>query len=223
MIRALTLLCFVAAAPASADCRMALAIGLDVSSSVDAAEHAAQLSGLSAALGDAQVQSLMVQGGDPVALMIYEWSGRGHQSVLVPWTLIADAATLDTIAQRLPRLPRGASGQPTALGAAMAFGAASIAAGPDCATQVLDVSADGVQNDGPRPRDVRRSLPAGLVVNALVIAGAEHDILVPYFEAEVIQGPGAFVEVATDYADYGRAMARKLLREMTLNVSLLEH
>lgn len=222
MIRAMLLLCALGAGPLSAQCRMALAIGLDVSSSVDAAEHSAQLSGLSAALRDPEVQRLMLEGGDPVALMIYEWSGRSHQSVLVPWEIIINTATLNAIAMRLPGLPRSASGQPTALGSAMEAGAASLATGPNCETQVLDISADGEQNDGPRPREVRRTLPPELVINALVIAGGERARLVPYFQAEVIHGPGAFVEVATDYADYGRAMARKLLREMTLAVSMLE-
>ncbi|MEX0970595.1 MAG: DUF1194 domain-containing protein [Paracoccaceae bacterium] len=221
-LHALLLSCLLAANPLTAQCRMALAIGLDVSSSVDADEHAAQLNGLSQALRDPQVQRLMIEGGDPVALMVYEWSGRGHQTVLVPWKLIIAPTILDIIAARLPGLPRSASGQPTALGSAMEAGAASFASGPVCATQVLDISADGQQNDGPRPRDVRPTLPPDLVINALVIASGERATLVPYFQAEVIHGPGAFVEVATDYTDYGRAMARKLLREMALTVSMLE-
>lgn len=206
----------------AAQCRMALAIGLDVSSSVDAAEHAMQLAGLAGALRDPQVQQLVLEGGDPLALAVYEWSGRGHQSVLLPWTIITSAAVLEDFARRLPAAPRSAAGQPTALGSAMQYGAALLDAGPVCATQILDISADGPQNDGPRPRDVRPGLPVGLVINALVIAGAERDTLVPYFQAEVLFGPGAFVEVAADYADYGRAMKRKLLREMTLAISMLE-
>lgn len=223
MIRLLLALCLLAPAlPAYAQCRMALAFGLDVSSSVDGAEHAAQLAGLAGALRDPDVQRLILQGGDPVALAVYEWSGRGHQVVLLPWTLITSPATLDGFAARLPAAQRSASGQPTALGAAMQFGAMLLDAGPVCATHVLDISADGDQNDGPRPRDVRRTLPVSLVINALVIAGAEHDRLAPYFQAEVIHGPGAFVEIAAGYDDYRRAMRKKLLRELTLAISLLE-
>ena len=223
MIRGLALLiALLAPAFASAQCRMALAIGMDVSSSVDAAEHAAQLQGLASALRDADVQHLILHGGDPLALAVYEWSGRGHQSVILPWTIITSAAVLEDFAARLPGAARSASGQPTAIGSAMQFGAAFLNAGPICATQVLDISADGEQNDGPRPREVRPGLPASLVINALVIAGEERATLVPYFQAEVIAGPGAFVEIATDYDDYGRAMRQKLLREMTLAVSMLE-
>jgi len=207
---------------ASAQCRMALAIGLDVSSSVDAEEHALQLAGLSSALRDPDVQQLILNGGDPVSILVYEWSGRGHQAIVLPWARITSAAMLDAFAAQLLGATRSASGQPTAIGSAMLVGAALLESGPECATHILDISADGPQNDGPRPRDVRPSLPTGLVINALVIAGADRDTLIPYFQAEVIYGPGAFVEIATDYADYGRAMTRKLLREMTLAISMLE-
>lgn len=224
--RAIILALFLAAtcgAQAQTACRTALAIGLDVSSSVDPDEHAAQLLGLGAALTAPAVQNLILNGGDPVALAVFEWSGRLHQAELVPWTIIHSGADLSAIALQLAGAPRGAANLPTAIGSAMQYGAAVLQAAPDCRTQVLDLSADGPQNDGPRPRDVRRAgLPASLVINALVIAGADRDTLVPYFQAEVITGPGAFVELATDYADYARAMERKLLRELTLAVSWLQ-
>ena len=223
MIRALLfVLALILPGTGAAQCRMALAIGLDVSSSVDGQEHALQLAGLATALRDPDVQRLMVEGGDPVALAVFEWSGRAHQMVLRPWTLITDRAALDGFAASLLTVPRGASGQPTALGAAMQFGAALMNAVPGCITPILDISADGQQNDGPRPRDVRRTLPVGLVINALVIDDAGDASLVPYFQAEVIFGPGAFVERAGGYDDYARAMRRKLLREMTLAISQLE-
>ena len=38
--------------------------------------------------------------------------------------------------------------------------------------------------------------------------------LARYYQEFVIQGPGAFVERADDYADFERAMRRKLLREL---------
>ena len=45
------------------------------------------------------------------------------------------------------------------------------------------------------------------------IAGASPDP-VAYYEANVIRGPGAFVEVAAGYDNYAVAMKRKLLREI---------
>jgi hypothetical protein len=40
-----------------------------------------------------------------------------------------------------------------------------------------------------------------------------------YYRENVIQGPGAFVEIADDYDDFARAFLRKLLREITPLVS----
>ena len=60
-------------------------------------------------------------------------------------------------------------------------------------------------------------------INALVIVlrrdearivGTETGELPAYFQANVIQGPDAFVEVADGFEDYARAMKRKLLREL---------
>ena len=60
----------------------------------------------------------------------------------------------------------------------------------------------------------RRDYPLdGITVNGLVI-GANVVTLGRYYQQFVIQGPGAFVEVADDYADFERAMRRKLLREL---------
>ena len=60
----------------------------------------------------------------------------------------------------------------------------------------------------------RRDHPMqGITVNGLVI-GANVATLGRYYRQFVIQGPGAFVEVAADYADFERAMRRKLLREL---------
>ena len=51
-------------------------------------------------------------------------------------------------------------------------------------------------------------------MNGLVVGGTLKPDLVAYYRAEVLRGPGAFVEIAEDYADFARAMRRKLLREV---------
>jgi hypothetical protein len=56
---------------------------------------------------------------------------------------------------------------------------------------------------------------AGVTVNGLVV-GATAVTLARYYRQFVIQGPGAFVEVAEDYEDFEQAMRRKLLRELGL-------
>ncbi len=56
-----------------------------------------------------------------------------------------------------------------------------------------------------------------VVVNGLVILGAGGDGeigLAEYYEAEVLHGPGAFLEIADDFDDFARAIRRKLVREV---------
>ena len=50
-------------------------------------------------------------------------------------------------------------------------------------------------------------------MNGLVI-GITRRILKKHYEVFVIHGPGAFVEMADDHADFSRAMRRKLIREV---------
>jgi hypothetical protein len=103
------------ATPASAqqECRLALLLGMDVSASVDAAEYQLQIEGLAAALIHPSVVEAALSGTGPVALSIYEWSGRFQQDVLVDWTLIQSEADLTGIAERVLRATRNHEDFPT--------------------------------------------------------------------------------------------------------------
>ena len=81
-------------------------LGLDVSASVDAAEYRLQVEGLAASLIHPSVVEAALSGNGPVALSIYEWSGRFQQDVLIDWTLIHSEADLTTIAERVLRATR---------------------------------------------------------------------------------------------------------------------
>lgn len=212
-----------AAAPAMADCRQALAIGLDVSGSVDSAEYALQRNGMLAALLNDDVRQAILQMPEaPLSMMIYEWSGTGSQRILVPWQSIGDEAGLDAFALDLESALWLPSSPATAIGDAMLFGLDQLAERADCWTLTLDLAGDGRSNVGPRPSAVlTRAEGKQVTVNALVVAvpeghGGDPGVaeLSAYFIAEVIRGPGAFAEVALGYQDFAQAMARKLLREM---------
>jgi hypothetical protein len=211
-----------APAAAAEGCRLALAIGLDVSGSVDAQEYRLQLDGLAAALVHPEVKEAFLHMRQaPVALAVYEWSGAAAQRLLVPWTAIDAASTLTEVATRLRATTRVSMSRTTAIGASLGFGARLVAQNPFCWRQTLDLTGDGKSNEGPRPRDVALG---PLTVNGLVIGldsarrmdHAEADLaeLTAYFRAEVIRGPDAFVETATGFRDFEQAMVRKLLREL---------
>ena len=71
------------------ECRLALALAVDISSSVDAAEDRLQRSGIVAALTSPEVEAAFFAGDLPVALAVYEWSGRYNQEIIVDWTMIS--------------------------------------------------------------------------------------------------------------------------------------
>ncbi|AXI47442.1 hypothetical protein C1J03_16355 [Sulfitobacter sp. SK012] len=207
-------------------CRQALALGLDVSGSVDAREYQLQLGGLAQALDDKAVRgALTALPQTPVRLMVYEWSGPDNQATVIPWTTITGTAALDAVIVTLRKTERRVTSPGTALGVAMATGATHLRSQSECWRRTLDISGDGKANLGPRPRDVKPLIGAdGITINALVIGADDPNIgdirqaeigeLSSYFRAEVIMGPDAFVETAIGFEDYARAMTAKLLREL---------
>lgn len=223
MIRLLVALLCWANSGFAQDCRQALAIGLDVSASVDDAEYGLQTGGLAAALLDPKVQLTFLQAtGRPVWLTVYDWSGPWDMRVILPWIAIRDEATLYQAAAIIRKTARNKGAPQTAVGASMRFGAGLLAMRSGCVKQTLDLTGDGLNNAGPRPRNIQ--LPSEITVNALVIGadreaswdGGEPGVaeLSAWFNAEVIRGPNAFVEVALGFDDFKDAMVRKLLREL---------
>ncbi|WP_336469992.1 DUF1194 domain-containing protein [Candidatus Halocynthiibacter alkanivorans] len=204
------------AVAAVAVCRQALALGLDVSGSVNTAEYRLQSRGLANALLDPEVSAAFLSMPHaPVRLFIYEWA-EGAPRVLQDWREIRDAGDLAQTAALLRGNQRVRMPPATQLGMAMRFGARALAAQQSCWKLTLDISGDGKSNAGPRPRDVRNSGVLGrATVNGLLISSTGPG-LENYYRAEVLHGPDAFVEKARGYSAYSDAMRRKLLRELKI-------
>lgn len=208
------------AGPAAA-CRLALALALDISSSVDPLEDRAQREGLADALVSPEVvAALLASAEEPVALAVFEWSGRYQQDMLLEWRLLDSRTTIETTAEELRRSARSYAEFPTSVGYALGYAAEVFSRAPACLFKTLDISGDGINNDGFPPRMAYENFPlADVTVNALVVFGGgrsgQDDMeLLQFYSQAVIRGPGSFVEVAEDYEDYARAMRRKLLREV---------
>lgn len=213
-------LALAAGGPAAAQdqCRLALLLGVDVSASVDAAEYQLQLSGIASALIAPEIVEAFLNGPGPVALSIYEWSGRFQQDLVVDWTLITSEEDLTRIAERVTRQARRSEDFPTALGYALGFAAGHFAQAPPCLFQTLDISGDGQNNDGFPPEAAYEHFPfEGITVNGLAIGGASRGIE-DYFLEQLIRGPGAFVEYAATHADFASAIRRKLERELRVMI-----
>lgn len=225
-MKALAILACLWGGVAEAACRQALALGLDISGSVDAQEYRLQREGLAVALGSAAVRRALLQQPDaPVRLLVFEWSGPTDQTVILPWTEIGDAAALDSATAAIRDAPRSNQDPTTALGSALLAGFAVLETQGACWTRTLDLSGDGPANTGPRPQDIAADrTPQGVTVNGLTIGSdlqpgrdersADIKELSAYFRSYVIRGPGAFVETALGFEDYAAAMERKLLREL---------
>lgn len=211
-----TLICSLWAGGADAACRQALVLGLDVSGSVDAVEYQLQRGGLATALlSPAVTEVFLRQYAAPIDIAVFEWSGPAHQIVILPWTTIADRATLAAVANTLRRSPRIAGDPSTAIGSAMSFASDLLVSRQHCWKQTIDLSGDGPANTGPLPQDVGPpAVAANITINGLVIVSADAKELPSYFREYVVRGPDAFVEVALGFDDYANAMERKLLREL---------
>jgi hypothetical protein len=210
------------ALPAAAQeviCRLALVLAIDVSSSVDAQEDLLQRQGLASALTAPEVVSAFLRTDLPVALAAFEWSGRWNQTVLLDWRLIRSEADLAQAAARIASSRRSTREFPTAMGYALGFAARMLRDAPRCLMQTVDVSGDGITNDGFGPRAAYREFGfEGVTVNGLAIevpepAGREISVRT-YYAEEVLHGPLAFLELAAGFGDFERAMRRKLEREV---------
>lgn len=222
MVKAATvsIACLVAT-PADA-CRLALVLAMDVSSSVDATEDALQRGGLAAALLAPDVQEAFFASPDPVAIAVFEWSGRYNQEDLTEWIMIQTPEDLLRVAETIADSERSHNDFPTAMGHALGHAAIRLQNGPDCLFRTVDIAGDGVNNDGFGPLDAYGAFPfLNVTVNGLVVNAAEFESetgLIPFFRSEVIHGPGAFLEIANGFDDYENAMRRKLIRELSAQV-----
>ncbi|MEM9048980.1 MAG: DUF1194 domain-containing protein [Pseudomonadota bacterium] len=211
---ALLALGVLAAGPVRA-CSLALVLALDISSSVNAHEYRLQIGGLAAALRDPEIRAAVLATA-PVFATVFEWSGHAQQSDVLPWTRLSAPADIDALAARLDAHIRPYDSFATAIGEALAYGLDRFDALPvGCARRVIDISGDGVTNEGRlaialHPQAAQR----GVTVNALVIKGANPDPEAHY-RYNVITGPGAFLMVARNgFEDYPALIKGKLLREI---------
>ncbi len=196
-------------------CRLALVLALDVSKSVDSREYELQMLGMSAAFRDAEVQAAILHQAGPVAAVAFEWSGEHHQKAIAEWSFLLTGDDLNRFASAFENHRRTELGQRTAIGPAVGVAQNLLTSGPDCTRQVIDVSGDGYNNEGPTPPQVFSSLDfREITVNALVVGGKARPALLNYFEREVLHGPEAFAVETQDYSDYGEAIRLKLLREL---------
>ncbi len=195
---------------------LALVLAIDVSYSVDSAEHQLQMQGFGAALQSPEVLAAIYKGKyQRIAVTVYQWSDATNQRIIVPWSIIAsedDARKLGNVLAAGRRIVKEGG---TAISAALLFGADLFASAPAAERKVIDLATDGRNNIGRPAREARDVVLAqGITINGLAISN-EWKQLTGYLETQVIGGNLSFVEEAKSYDDFGAAMLRKLVREIT--------
>ena len=200
-------------------CGLALVLAVDVSGSVDTREYRIQMDGLAAALRDGVVADALVD--RQARLTLIQWTGSSRQRQTIDWVPMLTRADVLAFAEQIENDQRRWRNFSTAIGEAVALSVDAFDAVPACTRRVIDVSGDGVSNEGITPDTLRPLLKArGIVVNALAIETDSTD-LTGYFFENLIFGEGAFVITANGFEDYPEQIRRKLQRETTKQLSLL--
>ena len=175
------------------------------------------MDGLAAALQDGTVQDALVDAQAQVTLV--QWTGASRQRQTLPWTQMNSIADVEGFAALVANDLRRWRNFSTAIGEAIELSAALFAEVPACRRKVIDVSGDGISNEGAEPRDKLPEMKArGITINALAIETDETDLTAYFFE-NLIVGERAFVITANGFEDYPEQIRRKLQRETTKQLS----
>jgi Ca-activated chloride channel family protein len=201
-------------------CDLALALAVDVSGSVDSSEYRIQMDGLAAGLRDPIVSEALVRA--QARLMLVQWTGASRQKITIPWTNIDSFETLDRFADQVAADPRVWRNFSTAIGEALEMTLSSFDDVATCTRHLIDISGDGISNEGVEPSEIHEVLRSqGVTVNAIAIEESEPDLTAYFFE-NVIVGEGAFVVSAAGFEDYPERIRKKLLREVTQQTAGLD-
>ncbi len=200
-----------------------LVLAVDVSRSIDEDEARLQREGYRAAMADSGVLAAIAGGTlGAIAVAYVEWAAFNSQELVVPWTRIGSPGEAADWSARLAASPRESRSW-TSLSGALRFAGKVLEACPwEGMRRVIDVSGDGVNNNGPSAELERdRLVAAGVVINGLPIVNDRPnfgmrptDDLEGYYRDSVIGGAGSFLILATDFTSFGDAIRRKLIQEI---------
>ena len=202
-------------------CDLALVLAMDASSSVNEKEYELQLKGMAAALLDTEVtEAILSLGG--MYMAAFEWNGRTNQKMLFNWSQLNTEADIFALAQALATHKRNSVRSPTALGSALGFAHRLFPAVPvPCIRQVIDVSGDGLNNEGITPEKVYALWDfSKITVNGLAIKGTDplhdniHQDIEDYYRQQVLRGNASFLVIAENFESFEEAMKKKLLKEI---------
>jgi hypothetical protein len=203
---------------------LALAMGIDISGSIDPDEAKLQREGYVQAFRDPEIRKAILGGNHGrIAVVYYEWSDSWMQKLVVDWTLLDSEASIEAFAERLSRAPISIARR-TSISGAIRYAIPLFGRSPyEAERQVLDLSGDGSNNDGGLITMARHeALRQRIVINGLPVMNdrpnpygfPNETDLDKYYLHCVVGGPRSFVEVASNFEDFPRAVRKKLLQEV---------
>ena len=200
-----------------------LVLAVDISYSMDPDEQALQREGYAAAIVSSEfLNALKLGPNGRIAVTYVEWAGEAEQRVIIPWTLVDSPASAQALSERILAVPLRRAYR-TSISGALRFSMAQFKeSGFRALRNVIDVSGDGVNNQGPAVTQMRDEVvKAGITINGLPLVlkrstNAAMDVpdLDIYYEDCVIGGPGAFVIPVRAMDEFARAIKTKLVLEV---------
>jgi hypothetical protein len=200
---------------------LALVLAIDASGSINARDFGLQQAGYAAAFTDRRVLDALA-GAGIVDVAVVFWGDEELAPQILPWRRIDGPTDAAGLAGDIAGLVRRVTGD-TGIGSGLWTALDLMAGGRTCAARrIINVSGDGAESHGPRPRRHialtlarKRAEAMGVTINGLAIT-VDDTRLQDWYRARVITGPDAFVMTASSFEAFGEAIIRKLSREIAL-------
>ncbi len=219
LLLSVILSCFFVGSSNATPVDLELSLLLDVSGSISSSEFNLQKQGYVNAFNNTSIWNAISQGAiGKIAVNFVYWAGNAQQSEAVGWTLIDSQQDSFDFATAISSTTRPFVGF-TAVQQALTFGTDLFAGnGFEGTRSVIDISGDGIDNNSPSGLDGKNyALTHGInTINGIVI-GPDPSVLA-YYNSSVIGGTNAFSMQVNSFADFGDAIDRKLIREISNEV-----
>jgi hypothetical protein len=210
------------ASRANTEVDLALVLAVDISNSMDPEEQELQRQGFVDAFRSPLVHQAIASGMlGRISVVYLEWAGSTIQYVTVPWMEIGGPEDALSFADRLAQAPISRGPRTSISGAIDASIKLLATSNVEAVRRVIDISGDGVNNQGRSITQAREeALALGVTINGLPLLlkrpTNSWDIgnLDEYYRDCVIGGPGAFMIAIRERHQFAEAIKTKIIREI---------
>jgi len=202
------------------DVDVALVLAVDTSESVNEEEYQLQRTGLASAFAEREIIDAITGGAlGRILVAVVDFSSSAE--VRIPFTLLDSEKSVIAFAAAIAALPRqdGTMRSQTSISAGISLATLLI---ERClcrpTRKVIDVSGDGANNQDAIDVNMNmvrtKATALDITINGLAILDGEA-FLEEFYRRWVLLGHGAFLIPAESSLSFGKAMRRKLVREIS--------